>query len=49
MDRQFDILELNRREDLINEIKDLEGRITMETGNTCVLIAYTDQSDASRT
>lgn len=42
MDRHYDIMELDRREDLINEIKDLEGRISMETGNNCVLIAYSD-------
>lgn len=41
MEHQYDIMELDRREDIINEIKDLEGRITMETGNSCVLIAYT--------
>lgn len=42
VERQYDIMELDRREDLINEIKDLEGRISMETGNSCVLIAYTN-------
>lgn len=47
MDRQYDIMELERRQDLINEIKDLEGRISMEIGSSCVLIAYTDDEEKS--
>lgn len=42
VEQQYDIMELERRQDLINEIKDLEDRISMETGSSCVLIAYTD-------
>lgn len=40
MERQYEFMELDGREELLNEITKLEEKISKETGDDCILVAY---------
>ncbi len=45
MDQHYGVMDL--KDELIDEIKQLENKISSETGNPCILIAYEDQTQTN--